>query len=280
MPVVLLILLLTWVATPLAAQAPAPPADAQPPPAAAGVDPDRRFNPSQPDYTLMALPTTLRVPSGGGAFRVTHRFTRPLTRDSFGTLLENAFGLDSGARIGLEYRHGIRRGLQAGVHRTSDRTVQVFALQSLRDQRTDGGLGVAALASVDGGNNFREAYRPALGLVVSRELGDRGAVYVTPLWVGPAGRASAGTGHAWLVGLGARARVLRSVYVLVEAAPRLAGDTTEPHQVAFGIERRTGGHAFQLTAANGFGTTLGQLARGGMPGGDWHLGFSISRKFL
>jgi hypothetical protein len=36
---------------------------------------------------------------------------------------------------------------------------------------------------------------------------------------------------------------------------------------------------FQLTISNGFGTTIGQLARGASNTDDWHLGFSISRKF-
>ena len=39
-----------------------------------------------------------------------------------------------------------------------------------------------------------------------------------------------------------------------------------------------GGHAFQLNVSNSFGTTLGQLARGGAPGG-WYIGFNIARKF-
>ena len=33
---------------------------------------------AEPDFTLVGLPTSLRLPTFKSAFRVTHRFTRPL----------------------------------------------------------------------------------------------------------------------------------------------------------------------------------------------------------
>jgi hypothetical protein len=50
--------------------------------------------------------------------------------------------------------------------------------------------------------------------------------------------------------------------------------------VSFGIEKRAGGHLFQLNFSNGFGTTFGQVARGGFTYDDWYLGFNIARKFF
>jgi hypothetical protein len=41
-----------------------------------------------------------------------------------------------------------------------------------------------------------------------------------------------------------------------------------------------GGHTFQLNFSDGFGTTMGQLARGGTDSDNWYLGFNISRKFF
>src|SRR5688500_2525767 len=94
-----------------------------PPPPAVDDDPDRDPNPSQPDFTIVNLPTTLRVPRFKSAFRVTHRFGRPLGEGSLGDLAGDLFGLDSGAQIGLEYRFGIMRATQIGFHRTSDRKI-------------------------------------------------------------------------------------------------------------------------------------------------------------
>ena len=49
---------------------------------------------------------------------------------------------------------------------------------------------------------------------------------------------------------------------------------------SFAIEKRAGGHSFQLNFSNGFGTTLAQVARGGSGSDNWYLGFNISRKFF
>ena len=64
-------------ASPMQDPAPAAPAPAQPsstPPPS-----DRAVDPSEPDFTLIGLPTTLRMPKFASAFRVTHRFTRSRT---------------------------------------------------------------------------------------------------------------------------------------------------------------------------------------------------------
>src|ERR1044071_6262499 len=74
-----------------------------PPAPATDEDPDRDINVSQPDFTLITLPTTLRVPRFKSSFRVTHRFTRALGQGDLGDLTSDLFGLDSGAVIGLEY---------------------------------------------------------------------------------------------------------------------------------------------------------------------------------
>ena len=41
-------------------------------------DDDGALKLAEPDFTLIGLPTALRLPKYGSAFRVTHRFTRPL----------------------------------------------------------------------------------------------------------------------------------------------------------------------------------------------------------
>ena len=99
-------------------------------------DPDQDVNTAQPDYTIVALPTTLRMPKGKFAFRVTHRFGRPLDDGNFGDLAADLFGLDAGGLIGLELRYGLFKGSQIGVLRTSDRTIQLFAQQQIVGQET------------------------------------------------------------------------------------------------------------------------------------------------
>lgn len=246
-------------------------------------DPDRDLNPIQPDFTIVTLPTNLRVPRLKSAFRVTHRFTRPLGTGDFGSLVENLFGLDSGAFIGLEYRFGLMRGLQVGVHRTSDRTIELFGQHDVMQQGGSRPISLGVIASVDGTNNFRETYSPALGVVISRLLGRVGAVYVEPIWVHNARLSPLEPGDdddAFLLGLGARLRVRPTVYLVGEFIPRVAGHDPGVDHATFGVEKRAGGHTFQLNFSNSFGTTIGQLARGGRSNDDWFLGFNISRKFF
>jgi hypothetical protein len=83
----------------------------------------------------------------------------------------------------------------------------------------------------------------------------------------------------FLLGLGGRARIASTVYVVGEVSPRVAGYAPGDTEYRFGIEKRAGAHVFQLTFANTFGTTLGQLARGGSPE-TLYLGFNLTRKFF
>lgn len=255
----------------------APVAMAQPP----DEDPDLEVNVSQPDFTLAALPTSLRLPRGKFAFRVTHRFARPLGEGDLGNLLEDFFGFDSGAQIGLELRYGLFRGAQVGINRTSDRTIQFFTQYEVKNQQSFP-MGIGIWASADGTNNFRDSYSPALGVVLSRELGENGAVYVEPMWVNNTNAQPSelvDDNSTLMVGLGTRLRVRPTVYVTAEVSPRLAGYAPGDALLSFGVEKRAGGHAFSLNFSNGFGTTMAQVARGGTAFEDWYIGFNISRKF-
>jgi len=83
----------------------------------------------------------------------------------------------------------------------------------------------------------------------------------------------------FMVGLGARIRIRPTVYIVAETAPRVAGYKPGTSHGSFAIEKRAGGHLFQLNVSNAFGTTMAQIARGGPRENDWYLGFNISRKF-
>jgi len=70
-----------------------------------------------------------------------------------------------------------------------------------------------------------------------------------------------------------------TVYLVGEIVPR-TGFTPGVNHATFGVEKRAGGHMFQMNFSNGFATTMGQIARGGFSSDDWYLGFNISRKFF
>ena len=261
---------------PVSTAAAQPPAQAEP----ERNDPDVLIDRLQPDFNLAALPTTLRMPAGKWAFRATHRFTRNLGAGDFGDAASNLFGLDGGSQVGLEVRVGLRPGTQFGVHRTSDRSTQLFAQQSVFTERGGRPFGLDAIVTLEGQDNLSENFNNALGLIASKNVGRYAALYVTPLFVVNANPFETGDDHTTMVGLGGRFRVRRAMYLMAEYTPRVAGYSPFADQVTFAFESRAGGHLFQISVGNGFGTTFGQLAGGGVDYDQWFLGFNLSRKFF
>ena len=250
-------------------------------PALAQDDDDSVLKLAEPDFTLVSLPTTLRLPKYGSAFRVTHRFFRTLN-DDIGDVASDFFGLDNGAAIGLEYRFGVIKNGQLGVHRTSDnKTIEFFGQYGvLREAKAF--VDVSALLSIEGTDNFQESYSPAIGAVISRTVKDWAAFYVQPVWINNTNRLPADLvdeNSTFIVGLGTRIRIRPTVYLVGEVVPR-TGYKPGVNHGSFAIEKRAGGHTFQLNFSNGFGTTMGQVARGGTASDDWYIGFNISRKFF
>ena len=241
------------------------------------------LKPAEPDFTLVGLPTSLRLPTFKSAFRVTHRFTRPLNSGTFGDLASDLFGIDNGAVIGLEYRFGIIPNGQIGIHRTGNRTIEFFGEYSVWRQGGAVPFDVSALATIEGTNNFKDSHSPALGAILSRKISDVAAFYVEPIWINNTNalpKQIVDHNDTFIVGLGARVRIRPTVSLVGEYAPRAKGYEPGVSHIAFGIEKRVGGHMFQLNFSDATGTTLAQIARGGPEGRDWFMGFNISRKFF
>ena len=269
--------LLAVMATPALAQTQAPPPAA----AAQEDDPDLDPNKAQPDFGLATLATNLRLPRHKMVFRMSHRFGRPLGQGDFSDLLADFFGFDSSALIGLELRYGLIRGGQVGIYRTSDRTIQFFGQYELTSQKSFP-LGISALVTTEGTDNFSDSYSPAVAGVVSREIGDRGALYIQPAWINntnPNPAELVDDNSTTVLGLGTRVRIRKSTYLVLEASPRIAGYAPNVTLISFGVEQQAGGHMFQLNFSNGVGTTMANVARGGSSYDDWYIGFNLSRKF-
>lgn len=242
-------------------------------------DDDAKLRPLEPDFTVVNLPTTLPLPVHGGEFFLTHRFGGDFRREDFGQLAGNLFGLDEGATIDFGYRFGVAKHLEAAVSRTS--AFKAFEFQAKYDAfHQDQGrpVGLSAIVSVEGENNFRENYAPAIGLSISRTLGTAAAVYVDPFWIHNSGAITGATRDTGFVGLGARVQLMRDTFVVAEVSPRIGGYAPGDALYAFGIEKRVGGHVFQLNFGDSTeGATYGQIARGGSP--SIFMGFNLSRKF-
>jgi hypothetical protein len=261
-----------------------PPAPTPPPPAAPD---DAVLKLEEPDYTLIALPTSLRLPEFKSAFRVTHRFTRPLKCDTCpNSLAGDGFGIDSGAIIGLEYRFGIFKNTEISIDRTSDKTVELLGQYGVLRQNAHSPIEASVLAAVDvtnvGRRDTDSEYSPVLGVILTRLVGDRAALYVEPMWLHHTNlfQPTISNNDTVMVGLGTRVRISAGVYLTGEFSPRVSGYKPGANQGSFAIEKRLGGHMFQLNFSNAFGTQLTQLAQGAPSGTtNWYMGFNITRKF-
>ena len=287
----------------------------EPAPPPATVDPrdaaDLKPSLVEPDFTLINLPTTLRLPRHKSAFRLTHRFARTL-RSNVGSLASDLFGLDNGALIGLEYRVGVMRGLQAGIYRTGGKTVEFFGQYDAMRQSASWPVTLNAVASIEGLNNFHRgdvvdeednAYATAFGAIVSRTAGDRAAFYLQTSYIfhsntysttgclehlehghdipGCVGATTVGIeSNTLLAGMSARFRLTQGVYVLGSWTPRVSGFGPGVSVKTFAVEKRLRGHVFQLNLSNSLGTTMAEMARGAANNDDWFLGFNLSRRFF
>ena len=247
---------------------------------AADDDDDARLDPAEPDFTLVNLPTTLRLPVHAGNFHLTHRFNENLRSDKFTDQLSNLFGLDEGATIGLEFRFGIMKHLEATASRTNfNRTIQFSGKYDAVHQNASRPASLSIVASVEGQNNFRTQYSPAIGAVLSRTFASHAAVYVVPVFVGNSASGAVADQTTSYLGIGARIRIRPSVYLAGEVSPRLGGYVIGDPEYGFAIEKRVGAHMFSLTFANGHASTYSQIARGGNPE-SLYFGFNLARKFF
>ena len=277
--------------TPVLAQT--PPQNPAPPDAPSSVP----ARPTQIDLNLINLPTTMSIARHHSYFRLTHRFTSDLRNGGFGDQAADLFGTDRGAIIGLEYRFGITSNIQAGIHRSMlSKTIQMSGRWDAVRQESFP-VALSLTLSVEGLNNMRERYQQGVAVTASRTFSDRLALYATPAFVAGTHAVDFIAGHeehdhdlgleedehanhddTWFMGFGARLRFSNSGYITGEYTPRLHGYDPNSGEWGVAIEKRTGGHTLQLNFTNSFGTTFGQLARGGNPH-DVYLGFNITRRF-
>ena len=235
--------------------------------------------PAEPDFVVINLPSTMRLPLFKGNFRLTHRFAGNLRRGSFSEQASSLFGIDQGATIGFEYRIAVAPNVQASFYRTSfDRTIQLHAKYDGIRQRRSMPVSISPLASIEGTDNFQEKYAPSVGVVISRTVGTRVAAYLTPIWVDNTAASLDVDRSTTYLGVGGRVRVKGSTYVAAEIVPRLAGYAPDEASYGVSIEKRVGSHMFSLTFTNSFGTTFAQVARGGTST-SLFLGFNLGRKF-
>ena len=158
----------------LTASAPAPaPSQSTPQPQAEAPAQPRTSAQSRTSPTLQAIAVLIRhsptspssacrprckLPRFTSAFRVTHRFGRPLGDGSFGDLGETSSASIRAPRSASSTALGILAGTQIGIHRTSNHTIEFFTQHDvLGKDRLPVGLDMTAIR-----RRHRELHRELL----------------------------------------------------------------------------------------------------------------------
>jgi len=95
----------------------------------------------------------------------------------------------------------------------------------------------------------------------------------------PAEESSQGT---LSLGLGGKVHVINDFSILLEWIPILSGYSLESPGWGFGVEKKIGGHVFQVFVLNSVGITTPQFVQGGefqISEGEFRIGFNIFRWF-
>lgn len=259
-----------------AAGAPGGPAAPAAAPSRAPFDTPAFFGP-----TLINLPTTITPDRGDFQIRIAHRFS-----DRVEEGLDDFFGLDSYANIQLGVSYGITDRLAVSVGRA--RTLKEYEAAAdwiLVEQGRTAGLPFSAALhagislATDGSPDEAKVFAAvSLAVQATRRL----SFLAVPSYVSNANHWMTDPEGTFALGLGARYMFARDLSVLVEWAPALAGYRAAESGWGLGIEKKIGGHVFQVFVNNALGLTPAQF----LPGGDLRLGdfdfrfgFNIYRTF-
>lgn len=222
------------------------PSNATSPQASAAAGDGETLQLAEPDFRVVNLPTTLRLPRHRSSFQLTHRFNGNLSRGSSDEQASNLFGLDQGAVVGFEYRF-IARRLQAVVYRTgADKTFQFYGKYDPVRQGASMPVSVSGVVRSRVPTTSRSASHPPLvrwfrePSAIDWQCTRRPPGSITPPAIFDADR------DTFFVGLGGRLRVSSTVYVVGEVSPRVAGykPDSESGATAWRNRHRTGRKVF------------------------------------
>ena len=266
------------------------PADMQPEP------PRREFAQAFYGWTLANIPTAEMLDRGTFLFRIGHRFLGKLN-DGY----DGLFGIDPGAAILLQLSFPITDNLLIDAFRARQfGDVELAVKYRFLREKTDGSMPFS-LALRAGGNwessnktggrsrTDAENFHYFGQLVLTKAFGNRLSLAAVPA-VLLEGNSNPAVDEDPLVtiGLGGRLRLYDEVSFFGEWVPILSGFsgtfslTGQPNRYdtwAAGVERKIGGHVFQVFLTNSQGLTTDQYMNGGELDIDdsWHLAFNIYR---
>ena len=246
--------------------------------------------------SLLSLPTSYIPSDGTWEIKFTHRFTQSADQGSGSDRVHSLFGLDGGSDVGFGLAWVARRDLQFSVIRSNTLDDIEFAAKYVMIQQAPAmpiGVTLRGGTDVRTERDLNDRYSLFAQVVLSRQFGRRGAIFVIPTFATNAGRTSVGgqSGalfeRAFNVPIGFAYMLRSPLSVIGEIIPPnvdLDDSMEADPSWSVGLKRAIGGHFFEVMLTNNPATLVDQYVSStyvGVPleSGNIHLGFNIERRF-
>ncbi|NIM59637.1 MAG: hypothetical protein GTO16_11955 [Candidatus Aminicenantes bacterium] len=237
---------------------------------------------------VINLPTTQTIGKGRFLFRVSHRYF-PAIKSGYDSL----YGLDGPAVILLSFGYGLRDNLDLTLARAKlDKEVELLLKWVMFEQGKILALPFSAALSLGGSlvtqsEPDRKVFSADnmkfnLQVILSHQVNNTLSLVLVPAYSSNTNHWDPSSEGTFALGTGGRWMIFNDLSIIWEWVPVLAGYKDNSNGWGLGIEKKIGGHVFQVFILNSIGLTSDQF----IPGGDfrlkdWNLriGFNIFRKF-
>jgi len=237
---------------------------------------------------LINLPTPQTTKKGEFLFRISHRFYQEVKSgyDSF-------YGLDGPAVILLSLGYGINEKVMMTLARSKlFKEVELSLNWAIFEQGKRLNLPFSATISIGGSwvtqsQPEKDIFQPEnfkfnLLLSLSHQINDRLSFLLVPAYSSNTNHWESPSEGTLALGIGGRYMIFNDFSIIGEWIPVIDGYKDNSDGWGLGIEKKIGGHVFQVFILNSIGLTSDQFIPGGeqrFKNGDFRIGFNIFRKF-
>ena len=244
----------------------------------------RKFNkPAFWGTQLINLPTTHSIGKGEVLFRVSHRFL-PSVSDGY----DFFYGLDGPAVILLSLGYGLSDNFSLTLARTKlYKEVElsmkwVLFRQGKAKMPFSGALNIGGSVVTESQPSDVDRMKFNIQGILSYQLSNSLSFALVPAYSSNTNHWDPAPEGTFALGTGGRLMIFNDFSIIWEWNPVLSGYKVNTNGWALGIEKKIGGHVFQVFVLNSAGLTSSQFISGGdlrLQDGDFRIGFNIFRLF-
>jgi len=237
---------------------------------------------------LINLPTPQATNKGEFLFRISHRYYPEV-----GSGYDAFYGLDGPAVILISLGYGISDKVMMTLGRSKlFQEVELSLKWVIFKQGEKLSLPFSAAMAAGGSwvtqtqpekDLFQaENFKFNLQLSLSYQINDRLSFLLVPAYSSNTNHWESPSEGTFALGTGGRYMIFNDFSIIGEWLPVIAGYKDNSAGWGLGIEKKIGGHVFQVFILNSIGLTSDQFIPGGelrLKEGDFRIGFNIFRKF-